>query len=175
MVESIKELALKKTVNKIHVSDITRNCQMSSSSFYHYFGDKFELISYILNKEIDRRIGDAEDMSLNLLYDTILDILDEDRQFYANVLINTLNDYPNHAFFHAALDGKISDLIESECMNQRLSKDLELTLQVYLAGVTAAMCRYITGSTLRRNELVRAFIVAIPDRLKPVMIVSGNT
>jgi AcrR family transcriptional regulator len=61
LTESLKELASKNTINKICVTDIARNCSMSNSNFYHHFADKYELIAYIINNEIDEKIGYSKD------------------------------------------------------------------------------------------------------------------
>ncbi len=168
LTESVMELAEKKTINKIGVAEIARNCRMSNSNFYHHFSSKYELISYIINTAIDERI-DFEPMSLQCLFSELLDILEEEPVFYTNVLSNTLVEYPNHAFFHEALDAKIKDLIITNCMYKKPDRHDDLILHVYLAGITAAMCSHLINHRLGREELMEAFIVAMPDRLRPLM------
>ena len=89
------------------------------------------------------------------------------QQFYTNILENTLVEYPNHAFFHETLDPKIKEIIISNCMNSVPNDQLDLTLEVYLAGITATMCTHVISGRSSRRELMNAFITAIPDKLKP--------
>lgn len=166
LTESVKQLAVKKTINKIHVADITRNCSMSKSNFYHHFADKYELISYIINKAVDEKVPDKH-MSLQEFISQVLDILEEEAQFYSNVLSNTLVDYPHHAFFHESLDSKIKEFIVRNCMTIKPDRQLDLILHVYLAGVTAAMCSHVINHRKSREELMNAFVIAIPDSLRP--------
>ena len=44
LAESFKELAQKKSVDKITVQDITNNCGYSTTTFYRHFKDKYDLI-----------------------------------------------------------------------------------------------------------------------------------
>jgi AcrR family transcriptional regulator len=166
LTESVKELAAKKTINKICVAEIARNCSMSNSNFYHYFSDKYELISYVIGEEIDHRISDKV-MTLNELFIEFLDMMEDNRQFYSNVLVTTLSEYPNHAFFHETLDTKVKNLIVSNCMSIIPGKKLDLTLNVYLAGITAIMCNHIIYQRGTRTELMDAFMVAVPASLRP--------
>ena len=166
LTESVKELASKKTINKIAVTEIARNCSMSTSNFYYYFSDKYELVSYIINNEIDGRISHCK-MSLTELLTQFLDLMEGNQQFYTNILENTLVEYPNHAFFHETLDLKIKEIIISNCMNSIPNDQLDLTLEVYLAGITATMCTHVISGRSSRRELMNAFITAIPDKLRP--------
>lgn len=166
LTESVRELATKKTINKICVTEIARNCSMSNSNFYHHFRDKYELISYVIHNQIDDRIN-PEEMSLDELFNEFLDMMEDDQQFYANILANTLTEYPHHGFFHETLDSKVKDLIITNCMSIIPQNQLDLTLHVYLAGITAAMCSHIINHRKSRTDLMDAFMVAIPDSLRP--------
>ena len=47
LAESFKELAEKKPINKITIADITGNCGMTPPTFYRYYKDKYDMISWI--------------------------------------------------------------------------------------------------------------------------------
>lgn len=51
--ESLHELAENKPVDKITVREIVENCGMSSATFYRYFHDKYELIAWIYNYQME--------------------------------------------------------------------------------------------------------------------------
>ncbi len=44
LAESFRELAEKKSIDRITVKDITQNCGYSSATFYRHFKDKYDLI-----------------------------------------------------------------------------------------------------------------------------------
>lgn len=46
MVASLKNLLLKKPLNKITISDITEECGVNRMTFYYHFQDVFELIEW---------------------------------------------------------------------------------------------------------------------------------
>ena len=48
LAESFQELALKKNVERITVKEITDNCQLSTTTFYRLFKDKYDLDNYMI-------------------------------------------------------------------------------------------------------------------------------
>ena len=51
LAESFLELSKIKSVERITVADITRNCSMRRENFYYHFSNKYELISWIYSME----------------------------------------------------------------------------------------------------------------------------
>ncbi len=166
LTESVKELASRNPINKISVTEIARNCSLSTSAFYYYFSDKYELISYVINREIDEQVSSMR-MPIQEFLANLIDLMEGEQQFYSNILENTLMDYPNHAFFHEMLDTRIKKMIITNCMSIIPKEDLDMILQVYLAGITALMCSHVISHRMSRSDLLDAFVAAIPDRLKP--------
>ncbi len=56
---SFLELAQKKPIDKITITQITDNCGMSQPTFYHHFRDKYDLISFIHSENLSRIIAEA--------------------------------------------------------------------------------------------------------------------
>ena len=52
LAESFKELALKHPIEKITIKEITDKAGVIRPTFYNHFQDKYEIIEYILKKEI---------------------------------------------------------------------------------------------------------------------------
>jgi hypothetical protein len=52
LAESIMQLAKKKPLEKITVSQITENCMMSRETFYYHFVDKYELINWVYENQV---------------------------------------------------------------------------------------------------------------------------
>lgn len=44
LAESFMELSATKPVSKITIAEITRNCSLSSPTFYRHFKDKYDLM-----------------------------------------------------------------------------------------------------------------------------------
>lgn len=67
---SLKELMRKKSLEKITVSDIVKNCGLNRQTFYYHFKDKYDLVNWIFNKEIVSAlsvVSDGVDWSAALL------------------------------------------------------------------------------------------------------------
>ena len=56
LAESFKELALKQPIEKITIKEITDKAGVIRPTFYNHFQDKYEIIEYILKKEIKDKI-----------------------------------------------------------------------------------------------------------------------
>lgn len=166
LTESVKELASRNPINKISVTEIARNCSLSTSAFYYYFSDKYELVSYVINSEIDEQVKNGC-MPIQEFLAHLLEMMESEQQFYSNILENTLVDYPNHSFFHEMLDTHIKNMIVTNCMSIVPEDGMDLTLQVYLSGITGLMCSHVLNHRMSQRELLNAFVAAIPDSLKP--------
>lgn len=50
--KSIKKLVKTRSISKISVSDICRDCNINRKTFYYHFGDKYELLIWIFKTEV---------------------------------------------------------------------------------------------------------------------------
>ncbi len=46
---SLKDLMKKKSLAKITVSDIVKNCNLNRQTFYYHFKDKYDLLHWIIS------------------------------------------------------------------------------------------------------------------------------
>lgn len=51
--DSFIELAETKAINRISIIDIVENCSLTKPTFYRYFKDKYDLISWIYVREAE--------------------------------------------------------------------------------------------------------------------------
>ena len=54
LAESFRELAERKSVDKITVREIVENCGYSPATFYRQFRDKYDLIAWDYSRELER-------------------------------------------------------------------------------------------------------------------------
>ena len=57
---SLQELAQHKNIDKITIREIAQNCQLTSTTFYNHFQDKYALMAWIYHREIEplyRQLG----------------------------------------------------------------------------------------------------------------------
>ena len=97
---SFKELIMKMPFEKITVKMITEGADVIRPTFYKHFQDKYEILEYILEKEIKDKIrvlieNDMEDDLLRLLFTC----LSKDKEFYKKLyLIEGPNSF-DHLMF----------------------------------------------------------------------------
>lgn len=102
---SFKELIMKMPFEKITVKMITDGADVIRPTFYKHFQDKYEIIEYILKKEIKDKIrvlieNDMEDDLLRLLFTC----LSKDKEFYKRLcLIEGPNSF-DHLMFQFIYD-----------------------------------------------------------------------
>ena len=102
---SFKELIMKMPFEKITVKMITDGADVIRPTFYKHFQDKYEIIEYILKKEIKNKIwvlieNDMEDDLLRLLFTC----LSKDKEFYKRLyLIEGPNSF-DHLMFQFIYD-----------------------------------------------------------------------
>ena len=91
LAESFQELAHKKRIDKITITEITNNCGMSQPTFYNHFRDKYDLIVWIHTTRVNEVMGRIDDKNY-LWKDTMLDgarYYHENRKFIKNALKHT--------------------------------------------------------------------------------------
>lgn len=92
---SLMNLVEKKPIDKITITDITVNCDISRQVFYRYFLDKKDLINWIYEEDCGSVIYTGEEkFSIKSWIKYIVDILAEKKNFY----IHAINDDSSKIF-----------------------------------------------------------------------------
>ena len=86
LADSFKELALEKPIEKITIREITDRAGVIRVTFYNHFQDKYELIEWILRKEVMVPVqilwsNQMMDEALTFLFTTIL----RNKEFYRSI------------------------------------------------------------------------------------------
>lgn len=58
--ESFKELVSRKAFAKITITDIAKECAMTRENFYYHFHDKYDIVSWIFQEEIEKELTRSE-------------------------------------------------------------------------------------------------------------------
>ena len=169
--ESIHELAQKKSVDKISVKEITDNCGLSTTTFYHHFRDKYELIAWMYNYQMEDIYLDFCEGSESW-HQAILDmvtILDKDRSFYVNALKNT--DGPDSFFLstHLRSIDLLTDVIRRS-VDGPVDEELLFDVKFYLRGVSHSITDWFLNDLPYSAELLSDCLYrAMPEKLKPFL------
>lgn len=134
LASSLKECMAEKPLEKISIGEICAKCDLNRKSFYYHFRDKFELVNWIYDTEINDKVnGCLKTMSTKDIAMMICQYLFENRTFYLNALevsgphsfhdyfcrqIQPIVDKTLHASSDDSLDlEELSDVIGDFCLS----------------------------------------------------------
>lgn len=131
---SMVELVEKKTIDKITITDITVNCDMTRQVFYRYFVDKYDLINWMYEEDCGSIIYTGEEnFSLKSWIEYIIDILEDKKSFY----VHAIQDDSSKTFENLILDKTrfyLKKIIEYKTATE-LTKQLEFLIEMTARGL----------------------------------------
>ena len=172
LAESLKELSQFKSVDKITIKELTKNCGLTSPTFYNHFHDKYELMAWIYNQKVEASIknfgrGDSfEDVICKWM-----EIVLEDEEFFLNLLKNAVgqNSFRYTTNDHAI--GLLEDWIKTRHNLRELSPEIIFCIRFFMRAVS----EFISDWALEKwecspREMAKFFIAAMPAPLKPFLL-----
>ena len=170
--DSFMELAVSKAINRISIVDIVGNCSLTKPTFYRYFKDKYDLISWIYAREAQANVDKIGEGGY-LWQDTILDGLrfyEKNRKFMVNALkhtngrdsfINQVNE-ADIAFITAQIGKKLG--------GKKVPDDLVRMVRIYCYGTGQYLCDWLMDSKpVSAEEVAVAMKACIPEALRPYL------
>ena len=131
---SMVELVEKKPIDKITITDITVNCDMTRQVFYRYFVDKYDLINWMYEEDCGSIIYTGEEnFSLKSWIEYIIDILEDKKSFY----VHAIQDDSSKTFENLILDKTrfyLKKIIEYKTATE-LTKQLEFLIEMTARGL----------------------------------------
>ena len=131
---SMVELVEKKPLDKITITDITVNCDMTRQVFYRYFVDKYDLINWMYEEDCGSIIYTGEEnFSLKSWIEYIIDILEDKKSFY----VHAIKDDSSKTFENLILDKTrfyLKKIIEYKTAAE-LTKQLEFLIEMTARGL----------------------------------------
>ena len=131
---SMVELVEKKPIDKITITDITVNCDMTRQVFYRYFVDKYDLINWMYEEDCGSIIYTGEEnFSLKSWIEYIIDILEDKKSYY----VHAIQDDSSKTFENLILDKTrfyLKKIIEYKTATE-LTKQLEFLIEMTARGL----------------------------------------
>ena len=84
LADGLKALMRERPIEKISVEDICQASQVSRRSFYRYFLDKFDLLTWTYNEDFCRMVEVRDDKTIWDYYPEIVEYLHSDPKFFRN-------------------------------------------------------------------------------------------
>ncbi len=147
LADSFKELAETMPVDKISVKDIVDNCEYSHATFYRYFRDKYELISWGLEQYYKNIIPiyiDLEKPWSQIILDGAKGLYEE-KQFFTNLITHT---YGQDSFIrhmtriHCSI---MKEIILERNEDVELSETEEIYIRTFCLGSTGIIVEWLVG------------------------------
>ena len=162
LAESFKEIASSKPIEKITIKEITDKAGVIRPTFYNHFQDKYELLEWIVRRELmdGIREGIADGKFLESVI-TALSTMTEEKSFYTNAeKLTGQNSFKEILF--AAVKDLIVSYFDVESFKKRMPYAW-LTPSVAASFISASVCYAImswieTGMKIPVEELVDTFI-----------------
>lgn len=156
---SLKDLAQFKPVDKITVKELAKNCGLTAPTFYNNFRDKYELMAWIYNREVEASLenfgrGDSfEDVVCKWM-----EIIVADKNFYLNLLKNAVGQ---NSFRYATNDHAINLIAERIKTRHNLSElppNIFFCLKFFMRGVSELVNDWALGKCDVRRERWQNFL-----------------
>lgn len=172
LAESLKDLAQVKSVDKITVKELTRNCGLTAPTFYNHFRDKYELMAWIYNQRVEtslKNLGNGD--SFEDVICKWMEIAREDEKFYMNLLKNAVGQ---NSFRYATNDHAIKLIVEwikaRHGMNE-FPAELYFCLKFFMRGISELVNDWCLGqSESTPREMAKLFVSAMPVPLKSLLL-----
>ena len=172
LAESLKDLAQVKSVDKITVKELTRNCGLTAPTFYNHFRDKYELMAWIYNQRVEtslKNLGSGD--SFEDVICEWMEIARKDEKFYMNLLKNAVGQ---NSFRYATNDHAIKLIVEwiktRHGMNE-FPAELYFCVKFFMRGVSELVNDWCLGqSESTPREMAKLFVSAMPVSLKSLLL-----
>ena len=168
---SLQELGQHKNIDKITIREIAQNCQLTSTTFYNHFQDKYALMAWIYHREIEplyRQLG--KDIDWQTLLARGFELMYQNRQFYRNALKNTSGQ---SSFQKATTDYSINSMTEYIRQQQNgneLPEKVQFMIRFYVIGILYFVNEWLLhDDKLPSKELIQLLEKAMPEELRPYL------
>ncbi len=164
--QSLEELIQYKNINNITVQQIIDNCQMSRSTFYRNFKDKFDLMVWGFAKNFKRNINNLPDIISyrDAAYKTI-EFLEAKKDFYVSIAKLDIQNSFREIMYNYFLDYSLS-FFKKASKNERLPQSCLLSIQFCCAGTVFLILEWIKrGCDIPVPEFTKLLCDSIPHNL----------
>lgn len=167
---SFKKLVNKKPIEKITVSDITKEANISRQTFYRHFLDKYDLMNWYFDKillESFDHMGEGRTL-YECLYKKFVFIKEERLFFKEAFRLDDKNCLKDHDF-ELIYDFYAKRINEKG--HHELDDDIKFLLEMYCNGSIFMTVKWVMNDCLEDPSIiVNNLIDAMPPKLKEVFL-----
>ena len=176
LAESLQELSLNKSVDKITIKEIAQNCGMTATTFYYHFADKYELLAWIYTTAIAPyygKLGDGVSWRECVRQSSL--ILLGNRKFYRNALKNTIGQtsfrYTTNNYAIDLLMARIRLLTGSV----EIPEEVQFYVRFYMRAISESINDwFLEGGIIPLEEFTDLLVHGMPMVLQDCKDKHGN-
>ena len=166
---SLKELCKIKSADKITIKELTQNCGLTAPTFYNNFRDKYELMAWIYNREVEKTIAQlGKNFSFEEVVYHWIKILLDDEDFYRNLLKNAVGQ---NSFRYATNDHAINLMRAWLKERHEVSDDVNNCLRFYMRAISETINDWFLNRCEYPPRVLSKLLVEwMPAPLKPLLL-----
>lgn len=169
--ESLKELLMKQSIEKITVEDIVENCGVSRPTFYRHFRDKYELMNHIYYARIEEFLAAHPDpSSWKNLQETVSQLLYENAKLFKSIISFKGQDSFESFLYRYGSDYCINHIKEITGSDE-LSLQDSTAIKVYIYGTMNTYFEWLNNDCpIAPDTLSKIMSECIPHPLRKYFI-----
>lgn len=144
--QTLIELLNKKSFQKISVNELCETAQISRSTFYANFEDKYQLFSFCLDQkhqELNELINSYDPKEFLTV---ILDFIQNEHNFFYNAIGSSFDAEIIEIFYHF-FDAQLTNLFDHKVSNgYKLPGPVEAVSAFYIGGLNSMILRWIKSN-----------------------------
>ncbi len=82
LAESLRELMIKNSFEKITIKKICDQAGVIRATFYNHFEDKYDCLNYIVYQDLVESVKEIDVRDSKLIFSTMIDMIMENKEFY---------------------------------------------------------------------------------------------
>lgn len=172
LVDSFRELAQDRPIDRITVRDVIENCGYSQATFYRQFRDKYDLIAWSYTQDLDAIIDQTlvGELSWQQTLHSVADYFSVHRKYLANLLTHTSGYDSFFAHMTEIHSKNMLRILEGLADTKSLDEQIKMYCRIYCYGTVLFSCDWILGKyDLSEKELSNVYEEALPEPLRRVL------
>ena len=171
--ESFRELASQKPINKITIANITENCGMTQPTFYRYFRDKYDIMTWLYAidaQEIMSRVGRDGFQWRNTLLDGMRYFSEHKSELF-NAFTHTSGQDAFITYMMKANADLLSAEVRKKLMTENIPEDILLMIKIYCYGTVTYVCEWIVEDMpVSPEKAAEVMEKCLPEPLKAYLL-----
>lgn len=144
---AFKDLSSKKAIDQISITDIMKQADYRRQTFYDYFDDKYDLITWIFSYDLAKIIHPEMGWEKweNFLFH-LLEYLEQNKAYYKKIFLNIkLDSFKGH-FIHCIKQTLIKlsdDYFQGEILSKKRAQMVHTTIDFYSYGLAETLYHWV--------------------------------